>query len=127
MVEVCAVRIGRKVVGPSFPTYVIGEVGSNHNADLELARCLIQAAAEARVDAVKFQLFRADWLYPVNCGVVATPMGNVDFFEVLERARSPRTGFLNWPSWPGRWGSISSARRSTSSRFGKSLPLTSQH
>jgi N-acetylneuraminate synthase len=89
VVEARAVKLGRRMVGPGFPAYIIGEVGSNHNADLGLARRLIQAAAEARVDAVKFQLFRADWLYPANCGVVTTPMGDVDFFEVLERYALP--------------------------------------
>ena len=37
MVEARAVRMGRKEVGPGSPTYLIGEVGSNHNADLGLA------------------------------------------------------------------------------------------
>ena len=85
MVEARAVRMERRAVGPGSPTYLIAEVGSNHNADLGLARRLIEAAAAAGVDAVKFQLFRAEWLYPANCGVIATPMGNVDFFDVLGR------------------------------------------
>lgn len=38
-------------------TYVIAEAGVNHNGDLSLARRLIDVAAEARADAVKFQSF----------------------------------------------------------------------
>jgi len=40
--------------------YVIAEVGSNHNHDLDMARRLIDMAATARVDAVKFQTLYAD-------------------------------------------------------------------
>jgi N-acetylneuraminate synthase len=39
--------------------YVIAEAGVNHNGDLNLARALVDCAAEAGVDAVKFQTFEA--------------------------------------------------------------------
>lgn len=41
-------------------TFVIAEAGVNHNGDIELARTLIDTAAEAGADAVKFQTFRAE-------------------------------------------------------------------
>jgi N,N'-diacetyllegionaminate synthase len=43
-------------------TLIIAEAGVNHNGDLDLARRLIDAAAEAGVDRVKFQTFSADRL-----------------------------------------------------------------
>ena len=43
-------------------TLVIAEAGVNHNGDLQLARQLIEAAAEAGADVVKFQTFQADQL-----------------------------------------------------------------
>lgn len=43
-------------------TIIIAEAGVNHNGDLELARQLIDAAADAGVDYVKFQTFKAEKL-----------------------------------------------------------------
>ncbi len=48
-------KIGDRRVGEGEPCYVIAEIGINHNGDLEIARRLIAAAAEAGCDAVKFQ------------------------------------------------------------------------
>lgn len=53
---------GRRV-GPREPIYVIAEAGSNHNRDLETALRLIDVAADAGADAVKFQTYTAEGLY----------------------------------------------------------------
>jgi N,N'-diacetyllegionaminate synthase len=50
-----------RVVGPG-PVFVIAEAGVNHNGDMAMARGLIDAAADAGADAVKFQTFRTDSL-----------------------------------------------------------------
>ena len=43
-------------------TLIIAEAGVNHNGDLEIARRLINIAAEAGADLVKFQTFKAEKL-----------------------------------------------------------------
>ncbi|MEI7788386.1 MAG: N-acetylneuraminate synthase [Chlorobiaceae bacterium] len=43
-------------------TLIIAEAGVNHNGDLDMARKLIDVAAEAGADLVKFQTFSADRL-----------------------------------------------------------------
>ena len=63
------IRIGKRAVGPGLPVYFIAEAGSNHNRDLEQAKRLVAVAAESGADAVKFQTFRADALYPRSAGM----------------------------------------------------------
>ena len=48
-------KIGDRSIGPGHPCYIIAEVGINHNGSLEIAKRLLQAAADANVDAVKLQ------------------------------------------------------------------------
>lgn len=55
--------IGDRPVGTGHPCYVIAEVGANHNRDLPTAVALIDAAAAAGADAVKFQTYTAEGLY----------------------------------------------------------------
>jgi sialic acid synthase SpsE len=55
--------IGDRLVGPGHPTYVIAEAGANHNRDRDTARRLIDVAAEAGADAVKFQTYSGASLY----------------------------------------------------------------
>lgn len=49
------IKIGSKTIGDGFPTYIVTEIGINHNGDLDLAKQMIQVAARHGIDAVKFQ------------------------------------------------------------------------
>ncbi|MDX8349285.1 N-acetylneuraminate synthase family protein [Cognatiyoonia sp. IB215446] len=53
-------EIGDRTVGDGQSCYLIAEIGSNHNQDWDLALRLIDAAAEAGADAVKFQTFKSE-------------------------------------------------------------------
>lgn len=50
-----SLQFGSKLVGGDAPTYVIAEIGINHQGDVDIARELIDSAAECGADAVKFQ------------------------------------------------------------------------
>ncbi len=49
------IKLGDRLVGDGHPTYIIAEIGINHNGDVEVAKKLIETAHAAGVDAVKFQ------------------------------------------------------------------------
>lgn len=53
-------QIGSKKVGVDLPVYFIADIAANHDGDLDRARKLIRAAAEAGADAAKFQHFQAE-------------------------------------------------------------------
>lgn len=49
------VTIGNKTIGDGEPTFIVAEIGINHNGSLENAKKLIDVAVAAGCDAVKFQ------------------------------------------------------------------------
>ncbi len=49
------IRSGNQVISHEEPTYVIAEAGINHNGSVQIAKQLIDIAADAGADAVKFQ------------------------------------------------------------------------
>ncbi len=57
------VKIGNTLVGDGYPCFIIAEIGINHNGDLGLAKKLIDVAAEAGCNAVKFQKRTVDVVY----------------------------------------------------------------
>jgi N-acetylneuraminate synthase len=81
--------IGTRRVGPGNPLYFIAEAGSNHNRDLDQAFRLIDVAVKAGADAVKFQTFRADKLYPRNAGITKYLKVPKSIHEIIRELEMP--------------------------------------
>lgn len=54
------IKIKNRLIGEGQPTFIIAEAGVNHNGKVALAKKLVDAAKDARADAVKFQTFKAE-------------------------------------------------------------------
>jgi N-acetylneuraminate synthase len=82
-----AVQIGRHTVGTGHPVYVIGEIGLNHNGDVEIAKRLIDVAAVAGAQAVKFQKRTPEISTPEHMKDVPreTPWGTMTYLEYRYR------------------------------------------
>ena len=116
------IQIGNRLIGKGEPTFVIAEIGSNHDNKFSQAIEMIDIAVESGVDAVKFQLYYAASLWPKNsrsyqilkpletdrhwidklieyCGrrkiiFLATPFDK-EAIDLLDKANVPA---LKWPS-----------------------------
>ncbi|MHB0923848.1 MAG: N-acetylneuraminate synthase family protein [Bellilinea sp.] len=78
-----AVKIGEQWVGEGHPTYIVAEIGINHNGDVEIAKQLMDAARHAGVDAVKFQKRTPELATPPEQRNVMreTPWGYITYLE----------------------------------------------
>lgn len=59
-------KIGNKVIGDGEPSFLIAEIGSNHNRDKKTVFDLIDATADAGFDAVKFQIYDPEEAFSKN-------------------------------------------------------------
>jgi len=82
-------HIGDRAIGPDESTFIIAEAGSNHNGDLETAKQLIDVAADAGADAVKFQTFRAEDLYVEDSGGAEYLDDDRSIYEIIESMEMP--------------------------------------
>ena len=87
--------LGEKTVGPGHPVYVTGEIGINHNGELENAFALIDAAAEAGCDAVKFQKRTPEVCTPRDQWDIErdTPWGRMTYIDYRHRVEFDEDGY----------------------------------
>ena len=74
------IKIGNRLVGDGHPCYIIAEIGINHNGDINIAKKLIDVAAAAKCDAVKFQKRTVEVVYPAEelARLRETPFGSTN-------------------------------------------------
>lgn len=90
------IRLGARTIGPDQPVYVIAEIGLNHNGDVEIAKQLIDVAAAAGAQAVKFQKRTPDIATPENMKNVprVTPWGTMSYLEYRYRVEFDRDQYI---------------------------------
>lgn len=85
--------IGKTKIGGSAPCFIVAEIGINFNGKYENAVKLIDGAAKAGCNAVKFQFFRAKKMYVKKAGDYLKTNGKKeDIFELVKSAELPE----NW-------------------------------
>lgn len=89
------VKLGNRMVGDGYPTYIIGEIGINHNGNLEIAKKLILAAKEAGLDAVKFQKRTPELCVPEKqrSQMRETPWGYISYLDYRYKVEFGQTEY----------------------------------
>ena len=109
MGESTLITIGAREIGEGRPCFVIAEAGINHNGDVALAAELVDAAASAGADAIKFQThfpehemlkggataaYVGESLFDL---LTRTALSRDDHFTLRDRAKQKGILFLSTP------------------------------
>ncbi len=95
-------HVGAREIGPGYPAYLVAEAGVNHDGDVEVAFALVEAAAKAGADAVKFQVFSADRLVTATAPAAGYQRRAVHVatqHEMLARLELPHEQFIDLAAW----------------------------
>jgi sialic acid synthase SpsE len=91
-------HIKNKMIGENQPVFIIAEAGVNHNGEVAIAHKLIEAAADAGADAVKFQTFITEELVSPETPLAGHHIANVkeelSHFELIKKLQLSFDAFL---------------------------------
>lgn len=95
------IAIGSTLVGHDFPTYVIAEIGINHNGSIDIAKQLMNVAKDAGCQAVKFQKRTPEISTPVSMRDVMrqTPWGEMTYLDYRYRVEFGLAEYLEIDSY----------------------------
>ena len=100
------VQIGDKLVGDGEQTFIIAEIGANHDGNLEQAKQLIDVAKEAGVDAVKFQSFTVENWISKEMTSFPTLEPDKDILDTLKKCELPYPMYKKIKSYTEKKGLI---------------------
>lgn len=100
------IKLGNRMVGENHPAYVIGEIGINHNGDIEVAKSLILAAKKAGVNAVKFQKRTPEICVPKEqqSQMRDTPWGYITYLDYRYKVEFDREAYQEIDSYAKELG-----------------------
>ncbi len=100
------IQIGEEIVGHGRPTYVIGEIGINHNGDLGVAKKLIDVAALSGAQAVKFQKRTPHISTPEDMKATRreTPWGEMSYLDYRYRVEFEREQYTEIAAYAAAQG-----------------------
>jgi sialic acid synthase SpsE len=98
--------LGGHRLEPGAPCLVVAEAGSAHGGDLTRGVELVNAAAEAGADAVKFQIIFADEIVHPRTGTIRLPGGEVPIYERFRQLERDEAFYAGLKDAAGRRGLI---------------------
>jgi len=81
--------VGARPIGSGAPSFIIAEIGTSHGGELAAAREMVERAAEAGADCVKFQLVIAEEIVHPLTGLVDLPGGAIPLYERFRALERP--------------------------------------
>lgn len=95
------ISVANKTIGRNAATFVIAEIGINHNGDLATAQRLIEAAKQSGADAVKFQTYITEKRVPKDSPIYGIlkqcELGEADFRKLKATTEDLDVLFFSTP------------------------------
>ncbi len=90
------VKLGNRLIGEGQQTYIVAEIGINHNGDIEIAKRMIRAACEAGIDAVKFQKRTPEICVPLaeQSKMRETPWGYMSYLDYRKKVEFEKEEYI---------------------------------
>ncbi len=92
-------KIGSRGMGKGYPCFIIAEAGVNHNGKFRLAKKLVEEAAKAGADAIKFQTYKTEDLITTYAPKAAYQDRNIGKkktqFQMLKELEQPVKDIIN--------------------------------
>jgi N-acetylneuraminate synthase len=90
-----SITIGSTEVGPGQPVYIVGEIGINHNGDIDVVKKLVDVAADTGLNAVKFQKRTPELCVPRDQWDIErdTPWGVMKYIDYRHKVEFDRAEY----------------------------------
>jgi N-acetylneuraminate synthase len=89
------IQVGKRFIGDGEPVYIVAEIGINHNGSLDVAKKMIDGAAFAGCDAVKFQKRTPELCVPKDQWLIErdTPWGRMTYIDYRHKVEFTETQY----------------------------------